>query len=146
MKTLFVAAALALTTLSASANHSSAQKKVSVSVTRAFKEQFGDISDVSWSDASNKMIRATFTKDGETVSAFFSADGELLASTVNVEPADLPGKTKAALAEKVKDGVITEAIRYLDDDEETYFVKIVSKTSERFFKCTSLGSVREMKF
>jgi type II secretory pathway pseudopilin PulG len=148
MKTFLVAAALALTTFStfsASANNRS-KNKVSVSTFQSLQEQFGDISNLNWEPAINKMLRATFTKDGETVSAFFDQRGQLLASTTNVEPAELPGAVKKSLAQKVKEGTITEAIRYQDNDEQAFFIKIVAGNTERLFKCYSEGAIEEVKF
>lgn len=146
MKTIIVAAAMALTTLSASANTNSSKKITSFAVIESFRQEFGNISDVNWEPASNNMLRATFTKDGETVSAFFDASGQLLGSSSNIEPAALPAKVKAALANKVKEGAISEAIKYQDFDQQAYFIKIVSNNTQRLFRCSSEGDIKELKF
>jgi hypothetical protein len=146
MKTILVAAVLAITSLSVSANNSFSQKKVSSAVIQNFQEEFGNVKDVTWEPAADNMLRATFTKDGETISAFYNPQGEHLAITTNVLPAELPAKVKHALAEKVKEGTISEAIRYNDDDQGAYFIRIVSGNTTTLFRCNEDGQLTEVKF
>ena len=146
MKTLFVAAALALTTFSASANNTAAEKKVNVSVSKAFQLQFGNVSEVNWAPASKSMLRATFTQDGETVNAFFNPAGDFVGSTIDRKPGDVPFKLRKAIANKDKDAIITEAVEFQDNDSDAWFVKVYSNGSEKLYKGTSLGLIEEVHF
>ena len=146
MKTLFVAAALALTTFSASANKSAAEKKVNVSVSKAFQFQFGNVDDVSWTTASKNMLRASFTQDGEKVNAFFGPSGDYVATTIDHKASDVPYKLRTAITNKDKDAIITEAVEYQDDDSEAWFVKVYSNGSEKLYKGTVLGLIEEVKY
>jgi hypothetical protein len=146
MKTLLLAAITALTSLSASANNKTAQKKVNITVVKAFESEFGEVQDVSWSNAAQNMLRANFTKDDEKISAFFNQAGEYIATTIERKASDLPAKLKAAINQKIKDCVIIEALEFIDDDEEAYFVKVYNNGTEKLYKGTALGLVQEVKF
>lgn len=146
MKTLFVAAVLALTSLSASATKNNAQKKVNITVIKAFESEFGEVQDVSWSNAAQNMVRANFTQDEEKISAFFQQNGEYIATTIERKPSDLPAKLRASINRKFADGVITEALEFLDNDGSAYFVKIYSNGVEKLYKGSALGLVEEVKF
>lgn len=141
MKTLLFAAAMALTTLTASANKESSKNKVSFQFSRSFEKEFGRVEDVSWSPSANNMYRAEFTKDGESVSAFFNEQGELVAETVALTPSDLPAKIRVAVTKK---GVPTEAIRLINAAEEAYFVKVYADGKDRIYKAFTSGNLVEV--
>jgi hypothetical protein len=146
MKTLLVAAVLALTSLSASANKKSAQNKVSINTIKSFEREFGEVADVSWTTSAQNMLRANFTKDDEKMSAFFSQSGDYIATTIERKASDLPAKLRAALNQKIKDGVIIEALEFIDDDEAAYFVKVYNNGTEKLYKGTALGLIKEVNF
>jgi hypothetical protein len=146
MKTLLVAAVLALTSLSASANKKSAQNKVSINAIKSFEREFGEVGDVTWSNSAQNMLRANFTKDDEKMSAFFSQSGDYIATTIERKASDLPAKLRAAISQKNKDGVIIEALEFIDDDEAAYFVKVYNNGTEKLYKGSSLGLIKEVNF
>lgn len=146
MKTFFVAAALALTTMSATANKTAAKDKINSKVTVALQNEFGNVDNITWSNASNNMLRATFTKDDETVSAFFDQKGEFIASTIEISKDALPAKLKAAINKKVKEGVITEALQMQTNEEFAYYVKVYANGSEKVYKGTSAGLLAEVSY
>lgn len=146
MKTFFVAAIMALSTLSATADSKKANKKVNITVIKAFETEFGDVQNVSWTTASQNMLRATFTKDDEKISAFFNQSGEYVATTIDRSPSELPAKLKTAINNKIKDAVIIEALEFIDNEEVAYFVKVNHNGVEKLYKGTSLGLLQEVKF
>ena len=145
MKTIILAAALALTSVSVNADNHSANKKVSVSVTNAFVKEFGSVEEVTWSNAANHMLRASFIQDDEKVNAFFNENGEFMASTIELAPEKLPSKLKAAINKKVKDAVITEAVQ-LQGDDQAYFVKVYVNGVEKVYKGSSLGALQLVNY
>ena len=145
MKTIILAAAIALTSFTASANKETAQKKVTIKVTNAFEREFGNVPDVNWSTASENMLRASFTQNDEKVSAFFNEYGEYVASTIARTEKELPAKLRAAINKKEKDGIITEAIEYMGD-EEAYYVKVYVNGTEKVYKGSSLGEIQLVNY
>ena len=145
MKTIILAAALALTSVSVNADNHSASKKVSVSVTNSFIKEFGSVEEVIWSTAANNMLRASFIQDDEKVNAFFNENGEFMASTIELAPEKLPSKLKAAINKKVKDAVITEAVQ-LQGDDQAYFVKVYVNGVEKVYKGSSLGALQLVNY
>jgi hypothetical protein len=146
MKTVFVAAALALTTMSVSANNKTAQNKVNVVTENSFEETFGKVKDVNWTPAANNMLRATFTQNDETISAFFDQNGAFIASTINRTKDELPAKLRAAINSKEKDGVIIEALELQGDEEQSYYVKVYSNGVEKVYKGSGSGLIQLVKF
>ena len=147
MKTFLFAAALALTTFTASANKTtSTNKTFGYRFTNTLQTEFGDVENLSWSTASNNMYKAAFTKNNEKVNAFFNENGEIIATTVELAIDDLPKKVKNAVYQQEKDGVITEAIHLTNSDEVAYFVKVYVNGAEKVYKSNSLGQLSETKF
>jgi hypothetical protein len=146
MKTIFIAAALALTTMSVSANKTSAKDRVSVKATSSFQNEFGRVDNVTWSPAANNMLRATFTQNDETVNAFFDQKGEYVATTIALTKDQLPSKLRAAISKQIKDGVVTEALEMQSDDEIAYYVKVYADGSEKLYKGSSTGTLAKVDY
>ena len=146
MKTIILAAALALTSISVNADNSTSSKKVTIGATNSFKREFGDVSDVSWSAADNHMFRASFTQDDQKVHAFFNQNGELVATTTELSAQELPAKLRAAISKKETDGIITEALQLQGDDELSYYVKVYVNGVDKLYKGSSLGALQQVKY
>jgi hypothetical protein len=147
MKTILFAAALALTTLnSAFANKDSNKKKLTVVALNSFENEFGKVADVEWSTTSSNLLRASFKQDDESVSAFFDQAGNYVATTINRSAESLPAKLRAAISKKEKDGIITEAIEFNNDMEQSYFIKVYANGKEKLYKGSSLGQITEVSF
>jgi hypothetical protein len=146
MKTILIAGAFALTTLSSFANKTSGKENVSVRVAIGFQNQFGNVDDVSWSPSVNSMFKATFMQDDQTVHAFFDQKGEYVASTIDVPKDQLPAKIKAAITKKIKDGVVTEALQLQGTDEIAYYIKVYANGAENLYKASAEGSLELLKY
>lgn len=146
MKTIILAAAIALTSFTASANTETAQKKVNLKVIIAFEKEFGQVDNITWSTASKNMMRASFTQNDEKVNAFFDESGEYVASTIERTKEELPAKLRAAISKKEKDGIITEAIELQGDDEQAYYVKVYVNGVEKVYKGSSWGMIQLVNY
>jgi hypothetical protein len=139
MKTIILAACVAVTTLAATA----APKKQAVVVTlksqKAFEAEFGNVANVSWSSARNNMLRATFKEDEETVHAFFSNAGEYVCSTVARSANELPKKLLANIAAKYPAHQVLEAFVLRTPEGESIYVKIQTEDSAVLLKGNNAG-------
>lgn len=144
MKTIFIAAALAITTISVNAKSNSADKQVTYQINESLNREFGDAQDIKWSAASNNLLRANFTSEGEKVNAFFNEDGEYVASTIELSKDKLPASLMAAIDKKFGNIVITEAVALQGTNDEAYFVKAKVNGVEKLLKGYSNGFVKEV--
>ncbi|MES2648511.1 MAG: hypothetical protein V4717_16650 [Bacteroidota bacterium] len=147
MKTILFAAALSLTTFSSAiANKTSKQKTFTVAATHSFEKEFGTVAEVNWSTTATNMLRASFKQDDESVSAFFDQSGNYVATTVNRTAESLPAKLRAAINKKEKDGIITEAVEFTSDDEQSYYVKVYVNGKEKLYKGSSIGQITQVNY
>lgn len=84
MKKIIVTLAVLFSTLGAFAGET-----VNKKVLDAFHSAFATASEVSWTSG-DQYAKATFSYNGKYVFAYYSNDGELLALTRYISPADLP--------------------------------------------------------
>lgn len=80
-----------------------------------FYRDFGDIPVTKW-ERLGAFDEATFTKDGQTVNAFFDYDSELVGTTVNKSFTDLPSKAQQYISDKYKDYTVADVV-FFDDNE-----------------------------
>jgi hypothetical protein len=146
MKKIFIAAAMALTVISSvnASGVSTASKKISYKLNEAFNQEFAGAENVTWSAASNNMMRANFTNDGENVNAFFSEDGEFVASTIVLTADKLPSKLKKAIDKKFENVIIIETVELQNAQEHAYFVKVNINGTDKLLKGYTSGSVSEV--
>ena len=143
MKTILLASALALATLTVTAKtNSNSSKKVSFNTSKSFQQQFGDVENVAWSPAADHMTKATFTSEGETVTAFFNKEGEFVATTVNRSIDELPLKLKTSIRGYAKDAQVVEIVELQNDSEHAFYVKINTGAGEKILKGYNNGYLR----
>ena len=103
-----------------------------------FFTDFGNIPVISW-EATGFFDEATFSKDGQIVTAFYDDKSMLVGTTVDKEFADLPGAARQYINEKYSDYTVSDVLFFDDnelnetdmilygqqfDDEDSYFVEL----------------------
>lgn len=146
MKKIFIAAALAFTVISSvnASGVSATNKKVTYRMNESFNQEFAGAENVTWSTASNNMMRANFTNEGENVNAFFNEAGEFVASTTVLAKDQIPAKLKAAIAKKFDSPVVIEAIELQSAEDHAYFVKVNCNGTDKLLKGYTNGLVSEV--
>lgn len=147
MKTILIAAAMALTTFTASANketRGATATRVSSTVKFAFEKEFGKIDNVNWSTTNNYLFRANFTNQEEKVSAFFDKDGTYIATTIQVPVENIPARLKTAVLQREIDGVITESFEFLSDGDRAFYINVYNNGKEKLYKGYENGYVHRV--
>ncbi len=85
--------------------NSFAQDKTPAIVAKSFQTSFSDAKEVNWSGA-NDLYKAAFTSDGQTIFAFFNAEGNLVASARDVSLLQLPLSLQTDLRKKYQNLVL----------------------------------------
>lgn len=144
MKRYLLAAAFGLVSLASFANNGSKSIKAPFAAKERFKEQFGNVKEVAWSEAQGNLIRADFVQEGQSITAFYDKSGEPVATTIAMEKSQLPYRLRLALEKELKGQTIDELF-YVDAPEQTaYFFSYNDNGRKKIFKAYDNGSIREV--
>lgn len=144
MKRYLLAVAFGLVSLASFANNGSQSFNAPYAVKERFKEQFGNVKQVTWTEAQGKLIRADFVQDGQSITAFYDNTGEPVATTVAMEKSQLPYRLRQALEKELK-GQTIEELFYVDAPEQSaYFFSCNDNGKKKIFKAYENGSIREV--
>jgi hypothetical protein len=142
MKRILFAIAFGITTLAASAN--AKETKVTYHALQSFQRDFGNIENVTWTNAKDNLFRASFDADGQTISVYYNVEGDFVATTIALEKQNLPMKTRLALNRVMADYVITELFEIQSNSETAYYAKGIKDGQTKVYKAYSDGSVKEV--
>jgi hypothetical protein len=131
MKKIIITLAIGFSTLCSFANDGNVSEKV----LNAFKTEFSTAKEVAWTEGNN-YFKAEFLFNENYVSAFFNADGELMAVTRYISSLDLPVSLQADLKKSYSNYWISDLFELSSNDATSYYitlenagVKIVLKAS-----------------
>lgn len=134
-------------------------KEVSYQAKQAFYSDFGNLPVAKWQRTEN-FDKATFTKDGQMMTAYYDYDAKLVGTVSNKTFADLPAKAQKSINEKYKDyskgSVIlfddneyneTEMILYNQqfEDADNYFIQLKKGNKEIIVQMDTSGDVSFFK-
>ena len=124
-----------------------------------FSSDFGNISNVVWK-RTNNFDEATFTKDGQKLTAYYDYDSNLVGTTSEKAFADVPAKGQKEIKAKYKDFSIDQVIYFDDnefnesdmllwgsqfDDADNYFVVLNKAQNKLILKVDMEGNVSFFK-
>jgi hypothetical protein len=122
MKKIFLSlAAVALMGISAFANGN--DELVSQKTLAAFKSDFTNATHTTW-EQKDGFIKATFSFNGQVLSAYYDNDGVLKAVVRNIVSDQLPLNLLASLKKDYSDYWITDLFEISADNETTYYVTV----------------------
>ncbi|MBC7935064.1 MAG: hypothetical protein H7Y86_06865 [Rhizobacter sp.] len=113
-------------------------KEVSYQAKQAFAIDFAGVTSISTERLDN-FDEFTFSKDGQTMSAFYDFDSKLVGTTTKKSFSDLPAKAQKYIGEKYAGYTPVDVLMYDDnefnetdmvlfgyqfDDEDSYFVEL----------------------
>jgi hypothetical protein len=124
-----------------------------------FITDFADISNVVWK-RTNNFDEATFTKDGQKLTAYYDYDSKLVGTTSEKTFADIPAKGQKEIKAKYKDFSIDKVIFFDDneynesdmllwgsqfDDADNYFVVLSKAQNKLILRVDTEGNVSLFK-
>ena len=145
MKKIILAAAIALTTTVSFANTPAPVEdvKVSYAARQSFIREFGQVQNVTWKESNSNLYRATFELYAEKVSAFFTNDGRMVATTTEKDFDQMPGKLRSTITKKLGKADISEIFELNTDEESCYYFKATFDGKSKIYKGYSNGSFEE---
>ena len=135
MKKSFVIITILCTIWSTS---SYAQSKTPSSVLSSFQESFRNAGDATWSNV-KELYRVDFNLDEQKISAFFNADGDLIASSRNVTLLQIPMSLKSDLKKQFNDYEVSSIYEVDNEDGIIYYATIKNDKNALMLKSTSSG-------
>lgn len=134
MKKMVMTLAIAVSSLFVFAT----EKNVNQDVLNAFNTEFTGASDVSWSETEG-VYKASFIFNNQHISAFYSADGELMSLARSISSLELPATLQNKLKADYGDFWITALSEISNNNEDTDYLitlenadaKVVMKSNGR---------------
>jgi hypothetical protein len=124
-----------------------------------FSSDFGNISNVVWK-RTNNFDEATFTKDGQKLTAYYDFESNLVGTTTEKTFADVPAAGQKEIKARYKDFSIDQVIFFNDneynetdmllwgsqfDDADNYFVVLSKAQSKLILRVNTEGNVSFFK-
>lgn len=124
MKKLIIAAAM-FVSLSAFAN----EEKVNSRVLYAFQNEFTTATEVEWKAATDYYI-ASFSMNGQRVSAYYNMDGQLMGITRNLSSAQLPVALQNNLKKSYSSYWISDLFEVANSNGTSYYATLETGNSK----------------
>lgn len=121
MKRLFATLTIALSFISlTSFAH---DKETPDAALQSFKSSFKNATEVSWT-ATNDYYKATFTLNGQNVSAFYDGDGKMIAITRNISPSQMPIVLQSNIKKDYENFWISNLFEVASDQGTNYYITL----------------------
>jgi len=131
MKKMILTLAIAVISLSAFAREENVSKKV----LDAFKTEFTTVKDVEWTVGSD-YYKASFIYNEKHVFAYYSLDGDLLALTRYISPADLPMSLQISQKKNSVGYWVSDLFEVAKNATTVYYLTLENADSKKVLKST----------
>ena len=111
---------------------------VNKTVSNSFQQDFAQASEVKWESTKN-FDKATFTLDGQTMFAYYSHSGDLIAVTRNIISTQLPGSQFKSLKKNYNGYWITDLFEVSSDNDTDYYITIENADYKIVLKSKNSG-------
>jgi hypothetical protein len=105
----------------------------------AFKKDFATASDIRW-EQTNSFLKATFSMDGQVLTAYYFSNGDLQAVVRNISSDQLPLNLLTSLRRDYTAFWITDLFEISSDNQTTYYVTIENSDKKIVLKSDDLSS------
>lgn len=137
MKRLFISMTLALMLVTATAFAN--DEVISKKAITAFHSSFSNVTEVKWSKL-NDLYVASFVLNNLQVSAYYDAQGVLVATGRYITYQQLPVVLLSGLEERKKDFRVTGFMEVSNEDGTVYYANLENEKESLLLKSTSANS------
>jgi uncharacterized protein YxeA len=106
----------------------------------AFKKDFATASNIRWEQTNNNFLKATFSLNGQILTAYYFANGDLRAVVRNITSDQLPINLLTSLRRDYTAFWITDLFEISSDGQTTYYVTIENSDKKIVLKSDDLSS------
>lgn len=112
---------------------------VSQEARNSFKKEFVSASNIRW-EQRNNFAKATFTMNGQVLTAYYYANGDLQAVVRNITSDQLPINLLTSLRKEYTPFWITDLFEISSDNQTTYYVTVENSDKKIVLKSDSFSS------
>jgi hypothetical protein len=113
---------------------------VSQEARNAFKKDFATASNIRWEQTNNNFLKATFSLNGQILTAYYFANGDLRAVVRNITSDQLPINLITSLRRDYTAFWISDLFEISSDGQTTYYVTIENSDKKIVLKSDDLSS------
>jgi|SRR5215211_4329615 len=131
MKRILVTLTLLLSLVSF--NSFANEEKVNQKVLESFQSSFKNASEVDWT-VNDNFYKASFSLNGQYVTAFYNGEAQLVALTRNISSAQLPLSLQTNLKKNHEDFWISDLFEVANEQGTTYYATLENANSRLVLK------------
>jgi hypothetical protein len=135
MKRLLLTLTIALSLISFSSFANGEDHDVSPRAIQSFNSSFKNVSEVYWT-ITNNYYKVNFAMNGQYVSAFYDADGKMIALTRNISSLQLPIALQAQLKKNYDCYWISDVLETATEDGTSYYITLETADTQLILKST----------
>ena len=133
MKRLLLTLTVALSLISLSSFANGEDHEVSPRAIKSFNSSFKNATEVYWT-ITNNYYKVNFAMSGQYVSAFYDADGKMIALTRNISSLHLPIALQADLKKNYDDYWISDVLETATEDGTSYYITLETADTQLILK------------
>ncbi len=142
MKKFILIAATAFVSLASFAN----VDPITGKVLEAFRTEFANAKNVQWKSLDDAgLFQATFSYRNTELSAFYDAEGSLVATARYIDKASLPIMVSKAIQERYPEHVMKNVIEHIANGSTTYHVTLHGVKSSMIVSASPAGNLSIFK-
>jgi hypothetical protein len=103
---------------------------------QSFKNSFKTATEVNWS-AGDNFYKADFSMNGQYVSAYYDAEGYMIALTRNISSLNLPITLQASLKNNYSQYWISELFEVANEEGTAYYITLENADTKMVMKSSS---------
>jgi len=115
------------------------EETISKKVLNTFKTEFGGATNAVWTRA-NESYKVAFSMGDQSLFAYYSASGELIAVTRSLSSMDLPLRLQTSLKKYHTNSWITDLFEVSNPDSTSYYVTLETADTQIILKSTDGGN------
>lgn len=138
MKSLLIAITLFTTVFTTTARANDKEKGVTPVVLQSFQNTFTTATEVGWSLTQESLYKAQFTLNAQSVTAFFQADGTMVALTRNLTTNELPISLQVNLKRDYTNFWVTDLFEIANDEGTNYYITVENADTKVVLKSSSM--------
>lgn len=110
----------------------------------SFHKQFAEAQNVQWENNSS-LLKASFEMNNQTLYAYYSAQGELLAVTRYISTSQLPVRLLITLKKEFADYWISDLFEIRVNGDTSYYVTVENGSRKEIMKSDDASTWEEFK-
>jgi hypothetical protein len=141
MKKMFIMLCVAFALVSGHTAWAHTETEATARLKSSFSKSFTGASNIKWYTDDNKLFTAKFTVNGTSVSAYFDADGNLLATRRYITETQLPLAVSTSLHKRFPKDKVSSAVEFEAGSSTIYYVTLEGAETWTVVKASSTGQL-----